>query len=84
MTNPVIGAKRNKKIREINAGIPLTEYVADINSGKINEYETKEVDLEKYNQPDLKIELEHCEFKVKQLIKNEKPTWYGECIYNLR
>ena len=82
MTNPKIGLKRNKKIRDINAGVPLTEYVADINSGKIKEYETKEINLGKYNHPELKTELEHCQFKLKQLYKNGKPTWYSELIGN--
>ena len=82
MTNTNVGLKRNKKIREINAGVPLIEYVADINSGKTKEYETKEIDLGKYKHPDLKTELEHCQFKLKQLIKNGKPTWYGELIQN--
>ena len=80
MTNTNIGLKRNKKIREINAGILLTDFVADINSGKIKEYETQEIDLGKYNHPDLKTELEHCQFKLKQLFKNGKATWYGEFI----
>ena len=83
MTNTNVGSKRSQKIREINAGVPLTDFVADINSGKIKEYETQEIDLGKYNHPELKIELEHCQFKIKQLLKNGKPTWYGEFIENL-
>ena len=79
MTNTNIGQKRNKKIREINAGIALVDYVDEINKGKILQFETKEVDLHKYNNPDLKIELEHKEFKVKQLIKNNIPTWFVSC-----
>ena len=83
MKNTNVGLKRSQKIREINAGVPLTDFVADINSGKIKEYETQEIDLGKYNHPELKIELEHCQFKIKQLLKNGKPTWYGEFIQNL-
>ena len=82
MTNTNKGLKRNKKIREINAGVPLVDYVADINSGKIKEYETEEIDLTKYNHPDLKTELEHCQFKLKQLKKNGRTTWYSEFIQN--
>ena len=76
MTNTKIGNKRNKKIRDINAGIPLLEYVEGINSGKITDFEVKEVDLNKFNNPDLKAEREHQDFKVEQLYKNGIATWY--------
>ena len=79
MTNTKIGEKRNKKIREIHAGVPLDQYVKDVNKGKILQYETKEIDLTKYDNDDLKLELQHCSFKVKQLIKNGIPTWYVSC-----
>ena len=79
MTNTKIGEKRNKKIREIHAGVPLDQYVRDLNKGKILQYETREIDLTKYDNDDLKLELQHCSFKVKQLIKNGIPTWYVSC-----
>ena len=80
MTNTKIGNKRNKKIRDINAGVPLLEYVEGINSGKIKEFETKEVDLNKINNPDLKVEREHQDFKIEQLHKNGIPTWFGKFV----
>ena len=84
MTNTKIGNKRNKKIRDINAGIPLLEYVEGINSGKITDFEVKEVDLNKFNNPDLKAEREHQDFKVEQLYKNGIPTWYCKYILPLK
>ena len=77
MTNTKIGNKRNKKIRDINAGVPLLEYVEGINSGKIKEFETKEVDLNKINNPDLKIEREHQDFKIEQLHKK----WHSHLVW---
>ena len=84
MTNTKIGNKRNKKIRDINAGVPLLEYVDGINSEKIKEFEVKEVDLNKFNNAELKAEREHRDFKIEQLYKNGIPTWFGKLISYLK
>ena len=79
MTNTTIGNKRNKKIRDINDGVTLKDYVTAINSEKITNFETKEVNLDKYTDcQELKREREHCDFKVQQLIKNGISTWFGK------
>ena len=79
MTNSAIGNKRNKKIRDINEGVTLKDYVSAINSAKIQNFETKEVNLDKFTDcEELKLERQHCDFKVNQLIKNGILTWFGK------
>ena len=82
MSNQNIGERRSRKLREINAGTSLLNYVEKINSGEIEDFETTEVDLNQWNvgvnADDLKAEIQHCNFKIKQLIKNGRKTWYGK------
>ena len=83
MTNTTIGNKRNKKIRDINAGISLRDYVNGINSEKVTEFETREVNLNKFTEcQELTLERQHQDFKVHQLVKNGIPTWFGKLNKN--
>jgi len=82
MSNKRIGDRRARKLRELNAEITLIEYVEKINAGDIKDFETTEVDLNQcviVNQ-NLKLEVEHCNFKILQLVKNGRKTWYGKYI----
>ena len=82
MSTQKIGERRARKIRAINAEVPLVEFVEKINSGEINDFETADLDLTQWKtgpsvQP-LKAEIDHCGFTIKQLVKNGRKTWYGK------
>ena len=80
MSEKRIGDRRARKLRELNADITLLDYVEKINAGDIKDFETSEIDLNQYVvvNANLKPEVEHCEFKILQLVKNGRKTWYGK------
>ena len=82
MSAQKIGERRSRKLREINADISLVDFVEKINAKEIRDFQTDEIDLNQWNtgtnSAELKAERDHCNFKIHQLIKNGRKTWYGE------
>lgn len=72
--------RKQKKQREINHGISLVDYVTKINKGEITNHELIDVDMRKLavSHEDVKIELDHKHFQIKQLKKNGHLTHYGK------
>ena len=77
-----ITERKQKKQREINREITLSDYVSKINKGEITNHELVDIDMKKLanDNPEVKVELDHAHFQISQLKKNGHLTHYGKLL----
>ena len=77
-----ITERKQKKQREINRVITLGDYVSQINKGEITDHELVDIDMKNLakNNPEVKVELDHAHFQIRQLKKNGHLTHYGKSL----